>query len=484
MKLEKLANPFLPVSGAMESLLVTSITANSSDVTAGSVFFGLPGSRTDGASFVADAAQAGAIAAVVSTDSEIDNAGLPVIRSNNPRAALAHTAALFFDNQPETMAAVTGTAGKTSVATFLRQIWEMDGKAAASLGTTGVVAPGRDDYGNLTTPDPVSLHSLLAELADDGVTHASMEASSHGLDQHRLDGVRLAAAGFTNLGRDHMDYHPTVEAYLDAKLRLFRDLLEPGAPAVIFSDDPFSEAAIEAAREHGCDVRTVGRKGDFITLKKVEHLQFSQSVELQHRDSHHIINFPLAGDFQIANGLVAAGLAISTGVDPDKTFRALEKLKGASGRLELVGRMENGAPAYVDYAHKPDALENVLQSLRPFCTGRIVVVFGCGGDRDAGKRPLMGEIAERLSDIAIVTDDNPRSEDPASIRAEIMAACKSGIEIADRAEAIHHACSLLQEGDCVVVAGKGHEPGQIVGDKVLPFSDHEVLRNAISGKAT
>jgi len=480
MDLGKLIGDLVNLPDAAASLPVSSLTADSREVTEGTLFFGLSGSSVDGASFAAKAQRAGACAIVVSKSSSVEAVTIPVFRSDDPRLILAHAASRYFANQPDVIAAVTGTAGKTSVATFLRQIWEMDGRQAASLGTTGVVAPGRDDYGNLTTPDPVSLHKLLDELAGSGVTHASMEASSHGLDQRRLDGVKLSVTGFTNLGRDHMDYHETIDEYLDAKLRLFREVAPKGAPAVIFADDEYSSQAIAAAKEAGCDVKTVGRDGEFLAVKKVEHLQFGQVVELMYENVHHRIDFPLAGDFQIANGLVAAGMAIATGTPADVAFKALENLKGASGRLELVGRSVSGAPAYVDYAHKPDALENVLTSLRPFTSGRIVLVFGCGGDRDKGKRPIMGEIAERLADVVIVTDDNPRSEDPAIVRSEILAACKNAIEIGDREEAILRGCSMLEDGDCLVVAGKGHEPGQIVGDKVLPFSDHDVLREELS----
>ncbi len=466
---------------AVSELPVADISSNSQEVTGGALFFGLPGTKVDGASFARQAEQNGAIAVVVSEQSEVEALDIPVVRVANIRQVLANSAARFAGSQPQTMAAVTGTAGKTSVATFLRQIWTSAGFKAASIGTTGVVAPGLEEYGNLTTPDPVSLHKLLAMLAGDGVTHASMEASSHGLDQHRVDGVKLSAAAFTNLGRDHMDYHPTVDDYLDAKLLLFRERIDPGTPAIVFSDDEFSGAVIDASSAAGNDVRTVGRKGDFICLKKVEHLKQSQVIELEHGGEFYRVELPLAGDFQVSNALVASGLAISTGVEAGTAFAALETLQGASGRLELVAKDQNGVPVYVDYAHKPDALENVLKSLRPFTPGRIVVVFGCGGDRDRGKRPIMGEIAARLSDIAIVTDDNPRSEDPAAVRSEIVAACPGAIEIGDRKEAIHHAIQLLENGDCLVVAGKGHEEGQIVGSKVLPFSDHQVVREAIGG---
>ncbi len=479
MNLQSLIGSQVDLDDALASIEVTGLASNTDDVSNGFLFFGLPGVNVDGAKFANMAEESGAVAVVVSTQSDVPNIDIPIIRVADPRVALAHASAAFFDAQPETVAAVTGTAGKTSVATFLRQIWAADGQQAASIGTTGVVAPGRDDYGNLTTPDPISLHRLLAELTNDGITHASMEASSHGLDQHRLDGVNLSVGGFTNLGHDHLDYHPTIEDYLEAKMVLFRERLPKGASAVIFSDDPYSEAAIQAATEGGCEVRSVGRSGNYISLKKVEHQQHSQIIELEHDGAFYRVNFPLAGDFQVANGLVAAGMALSTGSSPEVVFEALENLEGASGRLELVGKTKHGSPAYVDYAHKPEALENVLASVRPFTSGRIVLVFGCGGDRDKSKRAVMGEIASRLADVVIVTDDNPRTEDPSSIRAEIMAACVGAQEIGDRGEAIHQACDLMQEGDCLIVAGKGHEPGQIVGDTILPFSDHDVLRAAL-----
>jgi UDP-N-acetylmuramoyl-L-alanyl-D-glutamate--2,6-diaminopimelate ligase len=306
-----------------------------------------------------------------------------------------------------------------------------------------------------------------------------MEASSHGLDQFRLDGVRLSAAAFTNLGRDHMDYHPTVEAYMAAKMRLFEALLPKGSPAVIFADDAWSQQAISVATAAGHDVRTVGRKGNFLTLKRVEHFRHKQVAEVHIGRDIFEVHIPLAGDFQIANALVAAGLAISTGVAAPVAMAALEKLQGAPGRLELVGHTRDGALAYVDYAHKPDALENVLTSVRPFTTGRVITVFGCGGDRDRGKRPIMGEIACRLADIVIVTDDNPRSEDPATIRSEIIAAAACATEIGDRAAAIREAVGMLKSGDTLIVAGKGHEEGQTIGSTTLPFSDHAQVRKAL-----
>ncbi|MBX3596840.1 MAG: UDP-N-acetylmuramoyl-L-alanyl-D-glutamate--2,6-diaminopimelate ligase [Rhizobiaceae bacterium] len=471
----------LPPENALPATFeVAGLTSDSRKVIPGALFFAVTGSKNDGSSFAADAQARGAAAIVASDEADVGAVSIAVMRVNDPRRALALSAARFYGSQPKTMVAVTGTSGKTSVASFLRQIWEFNGFAAASIGTTGVVAPGRNDYGSLTTPDPVSLHALLAELATSGVTHAAMEASSHGLDQRRLDGVQLAAAGFTNLGRDHMDYHPTVDDYFQAKMRLFEALLPKGAPAVVFSDDAYSEQAIQAAERAGLDVRTVGRRGDFLQLKRVEHERYRQRAEIAAGEEIFEVDLPLAGDFQIYNALVAAGLAISTGVPFVTAMKALEKLKGASGRLELVGTAPNGAPAYVDYAHKPDALENVLASVRPFTTGRVIVVFGCGGDRDRGKRPIMGEIATRLADVAIVTDDNPRSEVPSEIRAAIMAAAPDAIEIGDRRTAIREAVRMLKAGDTLIVAGKGHEEGQTVGAQTLPFSDHEEVRRALS----
>ena len=477
MKLRDLAG-ILPVEGLPDTE-VTGISSDSREVKPGFVFFALAGSKADGGVYAADAAGRGAAAIVAGKGSNPRGVAAPVFAVDDPRQALALSAARFFGGQPATMVAVTGTSGKTSVAAFTRQIWEQAGYAAASIGTTGVVAPGRNEYGSLTTPDPVALHRLLRELADAGVTHASMEASSHGLDQRRLDGVKLAAGAFTNLGRDHMDYHPTVEDYHRAKLRLFDTLLPKGAPAVIFADDPWSAPTIAAARAAGLAVLTVGRHGDFLTLKRVEHERHRQRAEIEAAGVLYEIDLPLAGDFQISNALVSAGLAIATGTPAAKALMALEKLKGALGRLDLVGTTAGGAPIYVDYAHKPDALENVLSSVRPFTTGRVVVVFGCGGDRDRGKRPIMGEIATRLADVAIVTDDNPRSEEPAAIRAAVMAAAPGAIEIGDRRQAIHEAVAMLHAGDTLIVAGKGHEVGQTIGAETFHFSDHEEVRAAL-----
>lgn len=458
---------------------VAGITADSRAVKPGFLFAALPGTAVDGAKFVPEASQAGAVAVLAGRNSDVSGFDGPVLWVDDPRRELSLMAARFYPRQPKTMAAVTGTAGKTSVASFLRQIWENTGERAAMIGTTGVFAPGRSGYGALTTPDPVRLHELLDELAGDDVTHCSMEASSHGLDQRRLDGVRLSVAGFTNLGHDHLDYHPTVEDYLAAKLRLFDTLMPKGQPAVIYADDRFSQDVIDAAEGAQLLVCTVGRAGTFLALKRIEQHRHAQIAEVEHEGSLHRIELPMAGEFQLANALVAAGMAIATGSEANAVFRALEDLKGAPGRLELVGTTGDGAPVYVDYAHKPDALENVLQALRPYTTGRLIVVFGCGGDRDRAKRPMMGEIASRLADIAVVTDDNPRTEDGAGIRAQIMQAAPGAVEIGERGEAIREAVGMLTAGDTLVVAGKGHEEGQIVGETVLPFSDHEQVRQAL-----
>ena len=483
MKLRDLAD-LLPVEGLSSiEQEIGGVTSDSRQVKPGYLFVGVPGTKADGAAYAEGAAASGAVAVVVAKGPVPADIPVPVLAVDDVRLTLARLAARFHGPQPETVAAVTGTSGKTSVAAFTRQIWERAGRIAASIGTTGVEAPGRSDYGELTTPDPVALHRLLAELAEAGVTHVSMEASSHGLDQRRLDGVRLRAGAFTNLGRDHMDYHPTVEDYHLAKLRLFETLLPKGAPAVIFADDPWSERTEAAARAAGLNVLTVGRRGAFLQLKRVEHERFRQRAEVLADGVLREIDLPLAGDFQIANALVAAALAIACDTPVDAALAALEHIKGAAGRLDLVGATASGAPVYVDYAHKPDALENVLASVRPFTTGRVVVVFGCGGDRDRGKRPIMGEIATRLADVVIVTDDNPRSEAPEEIRAAILGAAPGAIEIADRRDAIRHAIAMLRPGDTLLVAGKGHEQGQTVGTTILPFSDHDEARAALEGKA-
>jgi MurE/MurF fusion protein len=459
---------------------IGSVTADSRNVGAGTVFVALKGVKLDGATYAKAAAEKGAAAIVCGPGSIVEGLTIPVIRVIDPHRALALIAARLAGGQPRTIAAVTGTSGKTSVAAFTRQIWAHCGYAAASLGTVGLVAPGLIREGSLTTPDPVELHATLKELADRHVTYAAIEASSHGIEQRRLDGVELAVAGFTNLGRDHLDYHADMDEYFQAKMRLFHTLLGAGKPAVIFADDEWSGRAIEAAQQAGCIVHTVGRNGEYVRLLRVEHHRQHQRAELQYAGKTYEVNLPLAGDFQLWNALVAAGMALATGAPANLVFEALETLEGAPGRLELAGTTDFGAPVYVDYAHKPEALENVLKAVRPFTSGKIVLVFGCGGDRDKGKRPIMGAIAAKLADIVIVTDDNPRSEVPETIRAEILTTARNAIEIGDRASAIKRGVELLSQGDTLIVAGKGHEPGQKIGDLVLPFSDHEEVQKAIA----
>ncbi|MHB8884262.1 MAG: UDP-N-acetylmuramoyl-L-alanyl-D-glutamate--2,6-diaminopimelate ligase [Methylovirgula sp.] len=462
---------------------VTGLSSDSRTVVAGAAFFALSGSKADGRAFIAEAVARGAAAVIAEAAPEPAPPGVAFVKVADARRTLALAAARFFMRQPETIVAITGTSGKTSVSVFVRQIWQALGYRAASLGTIGLVAPSNVAYGALTTPDPVTLHETLAGLAADGVTHLALEASSHGLDQRRLDGLHLAAAAFTNLSRDHLDYHADLDAYLAAKLRLFEVLLPVGRPAVIDADSDVAERVEAACRVRGLDVLTVGRRGTALRLVEARQDDLATALTLTHGGRSFSLRLPLAGDFQVQNALVAAGLALATGGGPDAIFAALERLEGVPGRLELVGRYRD-APIFVDYAHKPDALDKVLRSLRPLTKGRLIAVFGCGGDRDQGKRPIMGELAARLADVVIITDDNPRSEAPAAIRSAIRegASRVAGAnlrEIGDRGTAIVEAITLLAPGDALLIAGKGHETGQIVGDKVLPFSDQQSVRAAL-----
>ncbi|MGA7810201.1 UDP-N-acetylmuramoyl-L-alanyl-D-glutamate--2,6-diaminopimelate ligase [Bradyrhizobium sp.] len=482
MKLRDLFDDDATLDPQAESVDVSELADDSRAVKPGALFFALAGSRTDGARFIDAALAAGAVA-VAGDHAPPGGCRRPFVTTPNPRRALALAAAKFYPRQPATVAAVTGTSGKTSVAAFARQIWQRLGYDSASIGTIGLVSPQRTVYGSLTTPDPIALHRQLDEIARDGVTHLAFEASSHGLDQYRLDGVRIAAGGFTNLSRDHMDYHPDVAHYLAAKLRLFRDLIAPGGAAVISADHDCSEQVIDTARVRGLVLMTIGCKGDGagegIRLVEAVIDGFAQRLTLQHRGRKTAIRLPLVGGFQVENALVAAGLAIGTGSPPDAVFASLEHLEGAKGRLERVGE-RNGAPIFVDYAHKPDALAKALQALRPYARRKLVVVFGAGGDRDPGKRPLMGAIAIENADSVIITDDNPRSERPETIRAAILSAAQGASEIGDRAGAIRFAIDHLEEGDALLIAGKGHETGQIIGERVLPFSDHDAVASALA----
>ena len=482
MKLRDLFSNDATIDPQAEAAVVTGLAVDSRAVKPGDLFFALAGSKTDGARFIDSAIASGAVAVAGDHPPQGDRR-VPFVSTPNPRRALALAAAKFYPRQPAIIAAVTGTSGKTSVAAFTRQIWQRLGHESASIGTIGLVSPKRTIYGSLTTPDPIALHRQLDEIAGEGVTHLALEASSHGLDQYRLDGVRIGAGGFTNLSRDHMDYHPDVAHYLAAKLRLFRDLVAADGVAVISADHDCSLAVINAARARGLRIVAVGRKGngagEGIGLIEADIDGFAQKLTLEHRGRRHAVRLPLVGEFQIENALVAAGLAIGTGSEPKAVFAELELLEGAKGRLERVAE-RNGAPIFVDYAHKPDALAKALQALRPYAKRKLVVVFGAGGDRDAGKRPLMGSIATENADSVIVTDDNPRSENPELIRAAILSAAKGATDIGDRAEAIRTAIAGLQPGDALLIAGKGHETGQIVGDRTLPFSDHDAVASALA----
>jgi len=460
---------------------IAGVTADSRKTKPGFLFVAIAGAKADGAHFAKKAAAAGAVAIAAEQRPDGLPDGVAFIQVGNARRSLALAAANFFARQPKTIAAVTGTSGKTSVAAFTRQIWAVLGLQAASIGTVGVVSPTGERYGSLTTPDPVELHRTLAQLADEGVTHLALEASSHGLDQHRLDGVRIAAGAFTNLSRDHLDYHQTIEAYLAAKLRLFETLIASGGTAVIGVDDCYAGQVVAAANKRGLKILTVGEHGDDIRLLGGAIDGFAQVVTIAQGGHTYKVKLPLVGGFQVQNVAVAAGLAIATGLEPARVFAALEKLTGAKGRLELVGS-RNGAPIFIDYAHKPDALAKALAALRPYTTGRLVVVFGAGGDRDTGKRPIMGRIAKENADRVIVTDDNPRSENPVAIRAAILAAAPGAIEIGDRAEAIRAGIADLKSGDVLLIAGKGHETGQIIGERTVPFSDHDAVAAALQGR--
>ena len=459
---------------------ILGLTSDSRRVEPGFLFAALPGSHHDGRTFIGEALSRGAAAVLAPPGTRPPEPALPMILDANPRRRFAQMAARFHPGQPPTVAAVTGTNGKTSVVAFLRRLWRRLGRSAASLGTLGLQAPGIDRPGGLTTPDPVDLHRTLSDLQGSGVECLALEASSHGLAQYRLDGVRVTAAAFTNLGRDHLDYHGTPEAYLAAKLRLFQDLVEPGGAAVVNADTPEGATVAAAAEDRGLRVFTYGFAGTDIQLTDVHPRPDGQALELTVAGRHHGVTLPLIGDFQVENALCALGLAVACGEDPDAAIAAIAELDGVPGRLQRVARRGDGAVAYVDYAHTPDALAAVLRALRPHTAGRLHVVFGCGGDRDRGKRPQMGRVAADLADVAIVTDDNPRTENPAAIRHEILAACPGARDIGDRAEAIANAVAGLAAGDLLVVAGKGHESGQIIGTAAVPFDDAAVVRAAFA----
>lgn len=485
MQIKDLISSDVVLAGGDENAPVAGITADSRTVEQNMLFAALAGSKADGRRFILDAIAKGASGVVIDPDGVASvPAGVAVLAAAEPRRALARLAARLYPGQPPHVVAVTGTNGKTSVADFTRQVFAALGRPAASLGTIGVVKPAGAIYGSLTTPDPVTLHKMLAGLAREGITHLAMEASSHGLDQHRLDGVQLAAGAFLNLGRDHLDYHPDIPHYLAAKLGLFSRLLQPGQPAIVNADAPFAAEAMAAAKARGLRLLTVGVKGEAVRLAAIERDGFEQVATVAAAGDTYTIRLKLIGDYQAGNALAAAAFAIALGEDVSGSIHALETLQGVAGRLEVMGERRGGI-AVVDYAHKPEALAAALAALRPFVSGRLVAVIGCGGNRDAGKRPIMGQIAAEQADSVIVTDDNPRYEDAAAIRRAVIEGVPAGRvsrvrEIGDRAEAISTAVRQLGPGDVVLVAGKGHETGQIIGDSTLPFSDQAQVRAALA----
>lgn len=462
--------------------VVTGLVVDSREILPGSLFAALPGSLVHGAEFVPQAVRLGAVAVLTDASGalQVGDPGVPVIVTRNPRRTLARAAAKWFGAQPAIMTAVTGTNGKTSVANFTRQIWQALDHRAVNFGTAGLEGAISAPLTH-TTPEPITLHALLAELAEDGVTHAAMEASSHGLEQARLDGVDLCAAAFTNFSRDHLDYHAGPDEYLAAKLRLFERVLPKRRVAVINLDDPCAPAVRHVAEGRAQKVIGVGwsPRAD-IRLTDTQFESDGQTLRFTHAGRAYGAPLALIGGFQASNVLIASGLAIGCGADPAEVFATLPKLTGVRGRMELAGRRADGGAVYVDYAHTPASLATALDALRPHTVGRLICVFGAGGDRDAGKRPMMGEAVAERADVAIVTDDNPRSEDPARIRAAIMATCPEATEIGDRAEAILAGVDALNGDDVLLLAGKGHETGQVVAGDILPFDDVEQARAAIA----
>jgi UDP-N-acetylmuramoyl-L-alanyl-D-glutamate--2,6-diaminopimelate ligase len=457
---------------------IRGLTADSRAIQPGFLFAAIPGTKMDGRDFIPNAIAQGASHILAPTGTAIPD-GATLIESDNPRADFARLAAAFYDLRPQTIVGVTGTNGKTSSVNILRQLWETLGHKSAAIGTLGVIGTDFYQAGSLTTPDPVKMHETFAALRKAGINRAAIEASSHGIEQERLAGTHFAAAIFTNLTRDHLDYHGTMENYFTAKARLFTELLPSGAPAIINADDPYGQELIAMCRPR-LRVISYGLMGDVKLLGYQAHAD-GFDVTIAYDGVQHRFHLPLLGKFQIWNVLGALACLIALGEKVPDILSAIARLQSVRGRLEMVARSTNGAPVFVDYAHTPDALQGVLEAVREHATGKLKVIFGCGGDRDKGKRPQMGAIAVRLADRVIVTDDNPRTEDAATIRAEVLAGCDGkATEIGDRRTAIQTAVHALAAGDILVVAGKGHEQGQIVGSTVIPFDDAEVVREAIA----
>jgi UDP-N-acetylmuramoyl-L-alanyl-D-glutamate--2,6-diaminopimelate ligase len=453
---------------------VTGFAIDHRKVTKGNVFGAFTGAVFNGEDFIPAAVERGAVAVVARPQAKVERA--LHLADERPRRLFAQMAAKYFGPYPEIVVAVTGTNGKTSTVEMTRQIWRMLGHRSASIGTLGVTTSDDQVKTGLTTPDIVTFLSNVAGLERMGISHVAYEASSHGLDQYRAEGVPLAAVAFTNFSRDHLDYHPDMDSYFEAKMRLFDEVAEPGQSAVIWTDDPKSEEVIERARRRGLKLLTVGRKGETIRLRDQTSTPLGQTLQIEHSGKSYRLALPLIGAYQASNVMTAAALVLATGGEWRDVFSAMGRVSPVRGRLERAVISRAGAPVYVDYAHTTDALEAAIQALRPHVEGKLITVFGAGGDRDQGKRAPMGEAATRLSDVVIVTDDNPRSEDPAKIRADIMAGAPGAIEVAGRKEAIARALEMAASGDIVLLAGKGHETGQIVGNKVLPFDDALVAR--------
>ena len=459
------------------NLAVSGLSSDSRKTKPGDVFAALTGTLSDGRAYVSKAVAAGAVA--ILAEPGLAECGVPIISVVSARDALSKAAARFYPRQPETVIAITGTNGKSSTVDFLRQIWTYAGRAAASVGTLGAIGPkGRIDLG-FTTPDPIALHATLQDLADDGITHIAMESSSHALDQRRMHGVRLAAGGFSNLTQDHLDYHLTMDGYRGAKLRLFTELLAPGQPAIVNADALEAHPFEAAAKEKNLDLKLVGWRGTYLKIVELWPKPASQRLDLRYENKTYRVEIPLIGEFQALNAVMAAGFALVLGEKPEVVFEALSTLKTVKGRMEHIGGTADGAHVFVDYAHTPDGLDVLLRAARPHAPGRIILVFGCGGDRDTGKRPLMGALAAKYADMVIVTDDNPRTENAATIRQNVLVGCPEALEIGDRGEAIRKGVALLAKGDCLLIAGKGHETGQLVNGTTLPFSDQETAATAL-----
>lgn len=464
------------LTGGDEQGIVTGFAIDHRKIAPGTVFGAFRGTRFNGEDYIAEAVARGAIAVVARPEVTVE--GAAHIASDHPRTEFARIAARFFAPFPETSVAVTGTNGKTSTVEMVRQLWRMAGHHAASIGTLGVTTAGEMVSTGLTTPDVVTFLSNVAGLAREGVTHLAFEASSHGLSQYRTEGLPVRAAAFTNLSRDHLDYHKDMADYLTAKLRLFADVLDPDGTAVVWADDPHSERVIDIARMRGNPIITVGEHGDTIRLVSRAPTLLDQKLEIAFGGETYRVGLPLIGGYQAANALVAAGLVIATGGDPAQTFANLARLQPVRGRLERAAISKTGAPVYVDYAHTPDAIEAAIAALKPHAAGRLIIVLGAGGDRDPGKREPMGQAAAAGADLVFVTDDNPRGEDASDIRRAVMKGCPEATEIGDRRAAIMAAIAAAGSEDIVLIAGKGHEQGQIVGDMVLPFDDVSVAREA------